>query len=604
MSGRHLIGVGLALFASAVVYGQYAVRPADPLGLSIRERRLRIAHAPTPDAPGTSMHLQMWDPWLTYQRGRSYFFREWGRDDGVFESLPDRPEAATANSCGICHNLPFPSAGSGGNVGIRVAVGRSTPHLFGAGLMETLGVQIRAQVMAAHDRNGNGYLDVPEETAGRRATINAAPGVALDFGSLGDEDGNGYPDLNPIFLVRTVDRAGNRLMFDARGRQSRLGDPDIVGYDLAAGVFSSSAGDHQFPSLRTFSIGVFTTIMGIVPEAATARSAPQSVTGGHLLKDWGVFSNAGAFQSEVMLTGNPELAALHTRPPTITLGELDLLEWFLMNHPSPALGAQTDQTRAGRALLGRLGCTECHQPRWQIQPHDPARGLPGDRRFFDLQVRYDEDAQRLEGRLHLLTKARTDRDGASLTEPRRGGFSVEDIFTDLRHHDLGPRFWEYSYIGNTVMVTKKFRTAPLWGAGTTGPYGHDGRSLSLDDVIRRHGGDAEASTRAYLEASESEQAAVLAFLSSLVLYQPELLPTDLDGDGAIADRYRAKGMDLGPEVFRPELLFRVTPRYRGWTGDLGAAPFFSYELLNVPDAYAERMIERAGATPSAPGARR
>ena len=104
-----LLGAGVVMSAS--LYGQYAVRPDDPLGLSIREQRLRIKHSRTADVPGTSMHLQQWDPWLTYQRGRSYFFREWGRADGVFDALPDRPEAATANSCGICHNLPFPSAG-------------------------------------------------------------------------------------------------------------------------------------------------------------------------------------------------------------------------------------------------------------------------------------------------------------------------------------------------------------------------------------------------------------------------------------------------------------------------------------------------------------
>jgi CxxC motif-containing protein (DUF1111 family) len=31
-------------------------------------------------------------------------------------------------------------------------------------------------------------------------------------------------------------------------------------------------------------------------------------------------------------------------------------------------------------------------------------------------------------------------------------------------------------------------TEPLWGVGSTSPYGHDGRSTTLQEVILRHGG--------------------------------------------------------------------------------------------------------------------
>ena len=40
-----------------------------------------------------------------------------------------------------------------------------------------------------------------------------------------------------------------------------------------------------------------------------------------------------------------------------------------------------------------------------------------------------------------------------------------------------------------------FMTEPLWGVGTTAPYGHDGRSGTLEDVILRHGGEAQAAAR-------------------------------------------------------------------------------------------------------------
>ena len=40
-------------------------------------------------------------------------------------------------------------------------------------------------------------------------------------------------------------------------------------------------------------------------------------------------------------------------------------------------------------------------------------------------------------------------------------------------------------------------TEPLWGVGTTAPYGHDGRSINLNEVILRHGGEAQRARDLY-----------------------------------------------------------------------------------------------------------
>ena len=73
------------------------------------------------------------------------------------------------------------------------------------------------------------------------------------------------------------------------------------------------------------------------------------------------------------------------------------------------------------------------------------------------------------------------------------------MFTDLKRHDLGPMFHERDFDGTKITMHV---TEPLWGVGTTAPYGHDGRSITLDAVIRRHGGEAAAATRAYVGLSE------------------------------------------------------------------------------------------------------
>jgi hypothetical protein len=134
----------------------------------------------------------------------------------------------------------------------------------------------------------------------------------------------------------------------------------------------------------------------------------------------------------------------------------------------------------------------------------------------------------------------------------------------------------------------------LWGVGSSAPYGHDGLSLTLDDVIRRHGGEAQAAESQYAKAPREDREDLLAFLRSLVLYQPDALATDLDGDGKIDTGFKVAGREAGPERFWPELLFRVPPLYRGWTTSPEGERYFSFEMLNVPEAYGEKLIGTAG----------
>lgn len=79
-----------------------------------------------------------------------------------------------------------------------------------------------------------------------------------------------------------------------------------------------------------------------------------------------------------------------------------------------------------------------------------------------------------------------------LTQKR--AFKATDVFSDFKRHDLGPAFYEREYDGTLVT---EFVTEPLWGVGSTAPYGHDGRSINLDAVIRRHAGEASASAAMY-----------------------------------------------------------------------------------------------------------
>jgi hypothetical protein len=99
---------------------------------------------------------------------------------------------------------------------------------------------------------------------------------------------------------------------------------------------------------------------------------------------------------------------------------------------------------------------------------------------------------------------------------------------------VGPGFYERNYDGT---LQKLFLTRPLWGLGSTGPYGHDGRSMTLDNVILRHGAESQASRDAYARLSGPDSAALQNFLNSLLLFPPDDTASNLDPGNRAAPNF-------------------------------------------------------------------
>ena len=111
--------------------------------------------------------------------------------------------------------------------------------------------------------------------------------------------------------------------------------------------------------------------------------------------------------------------------------------------------------------------------------------------------------------------------------------AIEAYVAAMKRHDVGPGFYERDYDGT---LRKEFMTEPLWGVGSSPPYGHDGRSINLREVILRHGGEAQSSRDAFARLSNAAQLAVLEFLNSLILFPPDDTASNLDpGDPSTAD---------------------------------------------------------------------
>jgi hypothetical protein len=198
---------------------------------------------------------------------------------------------------------------------------------------------------------------------------------------------------------------------------------------------------------------------------------------------------------------------------------VDYLEYYLLNYFKPATYRVTPRATEGAALMERIGCTSCHVRNLEIR---------NDRRVADVETRYDAERgifNSLFAEAKPLFRKVADNAAVAKLEPIGGSFVVRNVFTDLKRHDLGPAFEERDFDGQRF---KSHVTEPLWGVGTTAPYGHDGRSVTLDSVIRRHGGEAANVTRAYVALGPDAQEKIIDFLQTLVLFPPDDTASNLN----------------------------------------------------------------------------
>jgi hypothetical protein len=169
-----------------------------------------------------------------------------------------------------------------------------------------------------------------------------------------------------------------------------------------------------------------------------------------------------------------------------------------------------------------------------------------------VETRYDPargNFNRLFAVASLLVGENDDGSGhPTIKVPLRNSFTVRNFYADLKRHDLGPNFYERNYDGT---LQREFMTEPLWGVGSSAPYGHDGRSINLMEVILRHGGEAASARNNFARLSTGSQNAIITFLNELVLFPPDDTASNLDpGDRNAPDfPQRGHGSIRLPELF-------------------------------------------------------
>jgi hypothetical protein len=265
-------------------------------------------------------------------------------------------------------------------------------------------------------------------------------------------------------------------------------------------------------SIREFVVGALHNEMGL--EASSDPDLLAASAGGRVVTPAGMVLDGS--KDKISAPPAPDAQNGNEIDPAL----VDHLEFYLLNYFKPGHGQPSDAAERGRSVFNRVGCSSCHIASLTIN-HD--------RRVADLETDYDP----VRGIFNSLFATATPLiqitdDGSglpTLKRPLGNSFVVKDIYTDFKRHDLGSNFYERNWNGT---MQKQFLTRPLWGVGSTGPYGHDGRSMTLNDVILRHGGEAQASRDRYAALENSDQAALQTFLNSLILFPPDDTASTLD----------------------------------------------------------------------------
>jgi CxxC motif-containing protein (DUF1111 family) len=169
------------------------------------------------------------------------------------------------------------------------------------------------------------------------------------------------------------------------------------------------------------------------------------------------------------------------KPDNLGLADIDHFTQFIRGTKVPPRDATLSATAAaieGEQLFNRIGCNTCH-----VQTIVTAK--PG-----------------------------TVINGGKFVVPDALGNKIIHPFSDFLLHDVGTA-------GGIVQTAafqdsaNKFRTPALWGLRMRPRYMHDLLSVTLENAVLRHHGEADLVTLRFLELSENDKQALFTFLNSL-----------------------------------------------------------------------------------------
>jgi len=167
-------------------------------------------------------------------------------------------------------------------------------------------------------------------------------------------------------------------------------------------------------------------------------------------------------------------------PDNLGLADIDHFAGFIRGTKVPPRDAVLSATAAaqeGQTLFENIGCATCHVSTIITAP------------------------------------AGTVINGGAFTVPEALGNKVIHPYSDFLLHDIETGD---GIVQNPPQDTaNKLRTVPLWGLRMHPRHMHDLRSLTLENAIERHGGEAEQVRNRFRELSPTDKQTLFTFLNSL-----------------------------------------------------------------------------------------
>lgn len=173
----------------------------------------------------------------------------------------------------------------------------------------------------------------------------------------------------------------------------------------------------------------------------------------------------GVDEEAMALCSPPRKGVEDVRDRRTGLRGIDNFENFMRLLAPVGRGAIDDRVRSGEFQFGSIGCARCHTP-------------------------------------SLVTG----RNSNPVFDRR-----PVPLYSDLLLHDVGTG----DGIPQADAEANEIRTPALWGLRFRKPLLHDGSAATIEQAIRRHGGEAGSVIEQYERATDRERADLLAFLKSL-----------------------------------------------------------------------------------------
>jgi CxxC motif-containing protein (DUF1111 family) len=370
-------------------------------------------------------------------------------------------------ACGLCHTN---GAQGGAGEQIERRYGRVSNGIFST--LSNEGGSLRQLKTLGTFSNGTRTCTVPLEVEPADATVRNVGRLTTPLFGLGLVDAmpdsffTGLVAAEPATVRGTVNTAAV-LIPNPRDTSQSIGTVRVARFGWKAGI----------SNLATFAGDAYKNEMGITTQHCFRGT---SIT---------TFATESAPNGTPMPAGCDDLAPAQPAGNGVPAGTDDAvgscaggltelqedIQNFLtfMTFLAPPERDLSDlvAVNAGATVFNQVGCNGCHVTTTFRTPNPAPNGVPG-------------------------------------------GFAFNP-FSDFAVHDMGTLGDGIGNDGDTVAVTRRMRTAPLWGIRFRNHLLHDGRTSDIATAIRAHAGQGAAAASAFNLRNATDQHNLIQFVRSL-----------------------------------------------------------------------------------------